>query len=511
MSLHEWYRRRERGLPPRLGDTDMIHRTIFRSLQPTEHRYAQPCPAGPGQERGAICNLEFSPDGTMLTAACEQKSIVLLDPLTERQICVVNNAHDGSVNCIRYVDNRTFASCSDDTTVALWDSRNLSTKLRTLNGHSGWVKNIEYSKQDGILLSSGLDGLVYGWELKNSTEQGCTYQRLLYMPGLMRCRLAPDESRLVLCTSSGYLMLVHDLNLSTIAGDLVNVRPTIHRLNLMRKQRNPATVGHRRKRNRIEIVTDFPPGDSAEMISALTIHPQGWCALSRNKSYDEQTEWSVVHDIQGGAEHDDSSSEEESEEPEKEDEFESEEEPDLHQAGAHSTGKILVSHESQTDVQPPEATWCSEVRQRNVINNVFPGHSGAACPSLRRAAGDDTFTKADAPRARAPSARLLYYIQESSNVEGYIREACFSPDGRVICSPHDASGIRLLAFNEQCNELRYARNGRGCDGQPEVLRDLQYKACHPHVVISSQFSPRIPLLVAGCLLGNIIWNLPVLS
>ena len=44
--------------------------------------------------------------------------------------------------------------------------------------------------------------------------------------------------------------------------------------------------------------------------------------------------------------------------------------------------------------------------------------------------------------------RLLYYIQESNKVEGYMREACFSPDGRVICSPHDDYGVRLLAFNE---------------------------------------------------------------
>ena len=141
--------------------------------------------------------------------------------------------------CCRFVDSRTFASCSDDTTVALWDARNLSTKLRTLHGHSGWVKNIEYAKGAGVLLSSGLDGLVYAWELNNSTEQGCTYQRLLYMPGLMRCRLAPDESRLVLCTGTGYLMLVHDLDLASLAGDLVDFRVSVTKMLL--KTNRPTT------------------------------------------------------------------------------------------------------------------------------------------------------------------------------------------------------------------------------------------------------------------------------
>ncbi|XP_053677982.1 DDB1- and CUL4-associated factor 10 homolog [Anopheles nili] len=306
MSLHEWYRRRERGLPSRIGDADLIYRTIFRSLQPKADISALglPHPYPYGRECGAICNLEFSPDGTMLSAACEYKSVVLFDPLTEKQICAINNAHDASVNCIKFIDNRIFASCSDDTTVAIWDSRNLSTKLRTLNGHRGWVKNIEYSKKEGTIISSGLDGVIYSWELKNSTEQGCVYQRLLYMPGLMRCRLAPDENRLILCTSSGYLMIVHDLNLATLAGDLINFRPSIHRLNLMRKQRIPSTTRvahpmvHKSRQNRVEFVSDFPPGNNAEIISGLTIHPQGWCALSRNVSFDEQTEWSVIHDIQ---------------------------------------------------------------------------------------------------------------------------------------------------------------------------------------------------------------------
>uniref|UniRef100_A0A182Y4X7 WD_REPEATS_REGION domain-containing protein n=1 Tax=Anopheles stephensi TaxID=30069 RepID=A0A182Y4X7_ANOST len=577
MSLHEWYRRRERGLPPRIGDTDMIHRTLFRSLQPKVLPNEFPPPYRSGQDGGAICNLEFSPDGTVLAAACEHKSIVLFDPLTEKQVCTVDNAHDGSVNCIRFVDNRTFASCSDDTTVALWDSRNMSTKLRTLNGHSGWVKNIEYAKHAGVLISSGLDGVVYGWELNNSTEQGCTYQRLLHVPGLMRCRLVPDETRLVLCTTSGYLMLVHDLNLASIAGDLVNFRPNIHRLSLMRKQRitfasrKSPTISHKRRRNRVEFVSDFPTGDDAEMISGLTvcrppfspfpltnvlakqswekvyrIHPQGWCALSRNISYDETTEWSVVHDIQSWTEDDDDPSmDQENVDSEREDESEAEPEPQPVRSNPLRLTNVYVGeHKRGTNgTILHEPTWCnSNTAQRNVINNVFPTHSGASCPNLAHtphlrllptgepnAKGcDDATTISNdekvvwprdmtvgrnrtAKNLPANSSRLLYYMQESKKVEGYMREACFSPDGRVICSPHDDCGVRLLAFNEHCNEMHYARQYVSNGSGPEMLRELEYKPCHPHVVISSQFSPRFPLLVTGCLLGNVVWNLPVLS
>lgn len=51
---------------------------------------------------------------------------------------------------------------------------------------------------------------------------------------------------------------------------------------------------HQRKTNRVEFVTDFPTGDDAEVVSSLQIHPQGWCALSRNISNDENSEVCVI-------------------------------------------------------------------------------------------------------------------------------------------------------------------------------------------------------------------------
>ena len=52
------------------------------------------------------------------------------------------------------------------------------------------------------------------------------------------------------------------------------------------------------KRNRVEIISDFPDGNDAEVLSSLRLHPQGWVALSRNTSSDEGSEWCCVHDIQ---------------------------------------------------------------------------------------------------------------------------------------------------------------------------------------------------------------------
>jgi DDB1- and CUL4-associated factor 10 len=113
-----------------------------------------------------------------------------------------------------------FATCSDDTTVALWDARNLSSPIRTLQGHSNWVKNVEYSVKDKLLVTSGLDGSIYTWDIDSYTEWSFVYQRVFHAPGLMRCRISPDASQMVMCTTGGLLIIIHKLNLSTLATDL---------------------------------------------------------------------------------------------------------------------------------------------------------------------------------------------------------------------------------------------------------------------------------------------------
>ena len=100
-----------------------------------------------GKYTGGIFNLAFNPDGSVLGAACEDKCVLLLDPNTRRTVHAITGAHDEAVNNIRFLDSRLFATCSDDTTVALWDARYLTKKLRLLEGHTSYVKNIEYSRR----------------------------------------------------------------------------------------------------------------------------------------------------------------------------------------------------------------------------------------------------------------------------------------------------------------------------------------------------------------------------
>ena len=116
----------------------------------------------------------------------------------------------------RFLDRHSFATCSDDCAVNLWDLRNLSTRVRQLVGHTKWVKNIEFEESRHSLLTSGFDGSVFRWDL-DEYPQGETPKKVLAFQGLMRMKLAPQTDKMVLSTMNGYIIVVHDLDLDTVA------------------------------------------------------------------------------------------------------------------------------------------------------------------------------------------------------------------------------------------------------------------------------------------------------
>ncbi|XP_015517052.1 DDB1- and CUL4-associated factor 10 homolog [Neodiprion pinetum] len=302
VSNSSWLRQREIGFKFPLGHNDRFYKTLYSSIQPCtswDHRENVS-----SAMHGGVFNLEYSPDGSLLLAACEKRSILMFDPLCRRLIHAIDNAHNDCVNCVRFLDQRMFATCSDDSTVALWDARNLKQRIRTLQGHSNWVKNIEFSPSDGLLLTSGFDGSIYTWDINSFTENSFLYNRVFHTNGLMRTRLSPDATKMLICTTSGYLIIIHNLQLSTLSQDLAGFKPNMYRLMQLSQTTIPVAASfthlfsHSRSHNRVEFLTDFPVGDDAEVISSLQVHPQGWCALSRNVSTGEKSEWTCVHDIQ---------------------------------------------------------------------------------------------------------------------------------------------------------------------------------------------------------------------
>ena len=111
--------------------------------------------------------------------------------------------------------------------MALWDARNLKHKVRTLTGHSNWVKNIEYSSRESILVTSGFDGAIFTWDINKYSDTRPDFSKVFYTNGLMRMRPTPDSSKMVISTMNGYLVVIHDLALDAMSEDLSGFKPNM--------------------------------------------------------------------------------------------------------------------------------------------------------------------------------------------------------------------------------------------------------------------------------------------
>ncbi|XP_061721757.1 DDB1- and CUL4-associated factor 10 isoform X2 [Cydia pomonella] len=577
--------RREVGFAPPLGAGDALARSLYCGMKPIASWSSEDANALP---TGGVFNLEFSPDGSLLVAACEKKSIQIFDSLTHQRIHTVNGAHSDCVNCVKFLDGRMFATCSDDTTIALWDVRNLKKKICSLLGHSNWVKNIEFSMKDKLLVTSGLDGSIYTWDINSYSECNLVYQRVFHASGLMRCRLSPDARQMVMCTTRGLLVIVHDLNLTTLAQDLHGFKPNMYRLMQTSNQLIPIAAQYdhlfdsKRSQNRIEFICDFPEGNDAEVVSALQIHPLGWSALSRNISHDDRSEWSCIHDIQPVECASDKSVRDPlpvaaalparrarrpprrpRPRPYRQPRPQASVTPALpEQPGtsalsrrAWAENRAAAAPRAPAAVPPPARgaeprlggndVWEASItiKQHRMLQELAgrgQGHrnfnmqrimginTGIAPPAARarprpRADEDDESTSpstsGQTPRAaslepeseatkhfiRQNRDRLLYYIEETNEGKGFIKELCYSADGRLVCSPFGC-GMRLLALDERCGELSHCVEGFA---GPRPMVDVgQSLGHHQDLVVSCKFSPRYHLLVTGCLEGKIVWYEP---
>lgn len=287
------------------------------------------------------------------------------------------------------------------------------------------------------------------------------------------------------------------------------------------------------KKNRVELVSDFP--NDAEVISSLQIHPQGWCALSRNISYDESTEFTCLHDIQ----HRDYDEDEEKNNAEAESGHRQTNEPN---AGTQTSTDELSTptarspnEDSSTineNASAPAAVsthpdiWAAEVTVRDRMHRIRRNSTGtfgnthvygissgvlASSPALPVRLSAQLSTNASyrymyVPKKSIPQnvRRMLYSIEQPNKGKGLIKEECFSSDGRLICSPYD-KGFRLLAFSQDCLELPKAL---AYQTESNKLYELKYFKCHSEIVVSTRFSPIQPLLASGCLQGRVVWHQP---
>ncbi|XP_074028036.1 DDB1- and CUL4-associated factor 10 [Leptinotarsa decemlineata] len=490
--------KRPLGLGKNLGFDDFVYCQLYQNFQQCEHGIPK---GGPTTETGGIFNLEFSLDGKLLLGACERKQIVLHDAGNQKFISEIKHAHDSCVNNVRFLNDKHFASCSDDNLIKLWDIRKLVSPMQTLHGHTNWVKNIEWSTEDDVMVTSDFDGNIFSWNLKTANGNSLNYDKVFLMNGLMRMKLTEDGTKMIISTTTGFMIIIHDLNLSTLATDLRFFRPSLYRLMQLSEQCFPVGTVHNylfsptRKRNRIEFIDDFP--QEAEAISSLQIHPHGWCAVSRNLNGDENQEYTTVHDIQtrDPKDYENAFTTVEEELPrEQESENSNNSRPtDLWM------GYIPLNEYYDRELnEASQNMWDNfQLPGMGILNSGLIGTDSSFSTYFRQCPEQRTRIIKNLPR-------MTHFIREKGVGKGFIKELCLSNDGRVIFSPYD-KGVRLLGFNYKCQEMLMC-----IPDKPRQLKIVkEFANRHKDIVVSCKFSPVHHQLVSGCIVGDINWYQPV--
>ncbi len=82
-------------------------------------------------------------------------------------------AHSNTINRIKqspFTNNHIVATCSDDTTIKIWNTNKNWTLIRTYTGHSEWCTDLEFINEDTIVSSSG-DYTLQMWSLSTGQTQ----------------------------------------------------------------------------------------------------------------------------------------------------------------------------------------------------------------------------------------------------------------------------------------------------------------------------------------------------
>lgn len=519
---------------------------------------------------GGIYNLSFSPNGSALIAATKNRCILVFDPLSHRLVHQHNEAHSDSLNNIRFLNDHLFATCSDDTTISLWDLRMMDQRLRNLRSHTYWVKNIEYDAGRRILVTSGYDGAVNAWSIfkdnqddsfarhgsssSNSSsnnshpDESCPHKTIFNLTCIMRMRLTHDASKMLVCTSEGFILMIHDLDIDNLADDLKNFQCDLYRL--MQKGHS---FGYdfgswhnrlfRARRNRVELISDFP--DESHEISSLDVHPHDWAIVSRGITRNDDAEWSVVHDIQDDMK------------PNTLIPLDLPKDNSVHSydipvnnrifGRLHSSYSPSIPTVSSSSSSSPAPLFSSSSRSANesrsnnnngeqqqpaveireqepeIPENYMSPVVIISARSMNRRAHATILNPNTSYRqikqGQSPPLiyqnlkRMSYFAREPNVGHGYIKELSFSPDGRVIVSPFE-TGYRILAFNDNCDEMNIDVGRIGSRTQvvsSKELREVRRFLPHLSNVLTTRFSPTHPLIASGCFGGRVVFTQPMLD
>jgi WD40 repeat protein len=117
---------------------------------------------------GGVSGVAFSPDGSRLASASDDKTVRLWDARTGVEIRTLRGHTAEVLDVCFSPDGTCLASGSEDKSVRLWDART-GAEIRTLSGHGEQVTGLCFSPDGTRLASAAHDLTVRLWDVRTGT------------------------------------------------------------------------------------------------------------------------------------------------------------------------------------------------------------------------------------------------------------------------------------------------------------------------------------------------------
>jgi WD40 repeat protein/serine/threonine protein kinase len=148
-----------------------------------------------------VRGVAFSPDGTRVATASDDKRIKLWDANSGREIGTLGG-HRGRVTKVVFSpDGSRIASAGSDLAIKIWDARSGQT-LATLEGHEHHIVGLAFSADGEQVVSISMDATVKRWDARS----GQTISAFAIVEGVKAAAFSPDGKRVVSCGDSEIIL-----------------------------------------------------------------------------------------------------------------------------------------------------------------------------------------------------------------------------------------------------------------------------------------------------------------